>query len=409
MQVKDYINHLNEDIMTPPPLKKNSPRFEPASFFRRSVATFFDLSLMGFFTLSLFSLAIVLGMNLIIANVIIGIGASTYFLLGQSSSWQGTVGKKLMGLKIIGGEDKPLPFFKSIIRFLVQFNMVVASKHPIALLASLGFFVIDHLWALISKSNKTIHDMVVGSSVIDYHERSMLSVIGIIVLSIVILGSGMALHDSTDFWTTYQNLALKTDKRIKKKEDKKKNENEWLQYKFADQKATIFVPANWLRASQSEMGYYARMSRSTKKKKLELAFKAPSKLMGYADFIAIQKITEKKSKIRKSFFKKHLKTSFESESDLLDKLKKGTSYRKGRKRVKLDYLYDESTNIWWKLQGNSSNRLLSAWVETNEGKVQVSVGVQSHYLSTFFPEFIKIVESIEISPSYEVNSGELYK
>ncbi|MFY0605994.1 MAG: RDD family protein [Cyclobacteriaceae bacterium] len=120
-----------------------------ATFWNRLMAHNIDLTVL---------LPIWLGVSFLIeenATLFVAILIITYLydLICNISPWQGTLGKKMMKMKVIGQNSESLGFGRSIIRSFIK-------------ILSLPILYIVILMVIIRKDKSAIHDLVVGSSVI---------------------------------------------------------------------------------------------------------------------------------------------------------------------------------------------------------------------------------------------------
>lgn len=76
-----------------------------------------------------------------------------YFVCFHASDWQGTIGKKIMGIRVVGRHNVNLTLQESGLRYV---------------LSSLSFFMmgIGHLWIFINPDRKTFHDQMIGAEII---------------------------------------------------------------------------------------------------------------------------------------------------------------------------------------------------------------------------------------------------
>ncbi len=80
-----------------------------------------------------------------------------YFCLLQSSSWQGTLGKRLLGLKVTDCGGRPIGFHKAFVRYLIRF-----------LLSTTGvLLLVDFLIGFTNLEGQTIHDLAAKTLVVD--------------------------------------------------------------------------------------------------------------------------------------------------------------------------------------------------------------------------------------------------
>ncbi|WP_162555670.1 RDD family protein [Reichenbachiella versicolor] len=71
----------------------------------------------------------------------------------ESSSWQATLGKKYVKMKVVDDKEQPISFFKGICRILAKFLSLI--------LAFAGFFMI-----YFRSDRKGLHDLICGTKVI---------------------------------------------------------------------------------------------------------------------------------------------------------------------------------------------------------------------------------------------------
>ena len=76
-----------------------------------------------------------------------------YFVCFHASDWQGTIGKKIMGIRVVSRNNQNLTLQESGLRYA---------------LSSLSFLMmgIGHFWIFINPDRKTFHDKIVGSEII---------------------------------------------------------------------------------------------------------------------------------------------------------------------------------------------------------------------------------------------------
>jgi uncharacterized RDD family membrane protein YckC len=80
-----------------------------------------------------------------------------YFCLLQSSSWQATLGKRLLGLKITDMKGDPIGFGTAFVRYLIR-----------ALLSATGVLtLIDYVIGFTNEEGQTIHDLAAKTLVMD--------------------------------------------------------------------------------------------------------------------------------------------------------------------------------------------------------------------------------------------------
>ncbi|PSJ46518.1 hypothetical protein C7H85_07760 [Zobellella endophytica] len=76
-----------------------------------------------------------------------------YFALLQSSPWQATIGKKLLGMKVIDAQGRRLSFIRASVRYFASLLS--------ALLLMLGFVMIAF-----TRKKQGLHDVIAGTQVI---------------------------------------------------------------------------------------------------------------------------------------------------------------------------------------------------------------------------------------------------
>ena len=76
-----------------------------------------------------------------------------YFTLGECSKWQGTIGKKIIKIKITSTQGEKLSFPKTFIRVLVKFISI--------------FIFFGYLTIPFTKRKQAIHDFIVNTTVVN--------------------------------------------------------------------------------------------------------------------------------------------------------------------------------------------------------------------------------------------------
>lgn len=76
-----------------------------------------------------------------------------YFILMESSAWQGTVGMRVLGIRVVDYKGQRLTLARSFARNLCK------------LISSIPFYL-GFLWAWFSKQNQTWHDLLARTYVI---------------------------------------------------------------------------------------------------------------------------------------------------------------------------------------------------------------------------------------------------
>lgn len=92
------------------------------------------------------------GMNLLVNGVAI-LASWLYFALMESSSWQGTVGKKLLKIKVTDTNGYPIGFGKATGRY---FGKILSS-----MICLIGFIM-----AAFTEKNQGLHDMMASTLVV---------------------------------------------------------------------------------------------------------------------------------------------------------------------------------------------------------------------------------------------------
>ncbi|MFN8310949.1 MAG: RDD family protein [Chitinophagales bacterium] len=75
-----------------------------------------------------------------------------YYVLCETSSWQGTLGKKIMGLKVVTTSFQKLQPKDSILRFLSKYLS--------------SFFALGFIWVIFDDHKQGWHDKIAGTYVI---------------------------------------------------------------------------------------------------------------------------------------------------------------------------------------------------------------------------------------------------
>jgi uncharacterized RDD family membrane protein YckC len=126
----------------------SSPKiFEYSNFWIRFVAYIIDAILVGFLTGALARFG---GASGAIGSIFI---TGVYYVIMETSDYQGTLGKMAMGLKVTDLEGNKLTYQKSIFRFLATF----LSKITI---------LIGYIIAAFTEKKQALHDIIAGTLVI---------------------------------------------------------------------------------------------------------------------------------------------------------------------------------------------------------------------------------------------------
>ncbi|KHD84882.1 RDD family protein [Heyndrickxia ginsengihumi] len=143
-----------------------------AGFWRRFVAYLIDMVILSIplliITLAVFCIVAVqidFSTNKVTINQFFSIGIGylviffvdlilpiLYFAWLESSKWQATIGKRVLGLKVIDTKGNPLTFWRALGR---SFAMILS-----------GIFYIGYIIAAFTERKQTLHDMIAGTSVI---------------------------------------------------------------------------------------------------------------------------------------------------------------------------------------------------------------------------------------------------
>ena len=146
------------DLLNDP---EEGPEVRPARFSERLVAFMLDGLL--FYGLFLLSLKLLNPRVPVLVNprgqAVLSVWLVLFMLYhaGFASAGRPTIGKELMGLRVVDLEGLPLPFPRSLARALGY------------LLST--FFNIGFLWALINSEGRAWHDLLAGSQVVTVKER----------------------------------------------------------------------------------------------------------------------------------------------------------------------------------------------------------------------------------------------
>lgn len=117
---------------------------DSAVLWRRFIALLFDLLLLG--GLSVFAIHLIPGLGSLLA-------AWVYFAGFETSTWQGTPGKRMLGIRVVDVNGVKLRFGRASLRFFCRF----LSALPLG-----G----GYLLALFSPHRQTLHDMLASTRVV---------------------------------------------------------------------------------------------------------------------------------------------------------------------------------------------------------------------------------------------------
>lgn len=151
------------------PLAADAPKVVPAGFVRRWVALFIDgLLLIIPLVVVVLIVAIPMGMTatqhtrpaepqvglVLLFYLLYFVTTALYYTLQESSSYQATLGKRAMGIKVVDNEGNRLTFAHALGRwFSVSLSYLT--------------FYVGFLMAAFTERKRTLHDMVSSTQVVD--------------------------------------------------------------------------------------------------------------------------------------------------------------------------------------------------------------------------------------------------
>lgn len=126
-----------------------------ASFSKRVLAAIIDSILMFCISLAISIPILLMSPELANAAPILGLIGGLFYRVGmESSSYQGTVGKILLNIKVVGIDNKRISFGRALGRYFASF-------------ASVMFLGLGYLFALFTKRKQTLHDLLLETTVIN--------------------------------------------------------------------------------------------------------------------------------------------------------------------------------------------------------------------------------------------------
>jgi len=124
-------------------------------FWARVVAFIIDLVILGVVCMIPVYLVILTNIpELVGLSLVVWFLALLYFPVMESSKWQGTVGKKLVNLKVVDAEGNRLSIFRSVLRSVVKYISFNLTMCLISVLIPC------------SKDKRALHDSLSGSYVV---------------------------------------------------------------------------------------------------------------------------------------------------------------------------------------------------------------------------------------------------
>lgn len=129
-----------------------------AGFFKRFLAFFIDFICIRVILLKIIGISADINMfefhNLIgIKSLIVELITMAYFVICESSSWQGTLGKKLFGLQVVSERYQRLSPSQALIRYL--------GKYLSSLILALGY-----IWIIFDAKKQGWHDKIAHTFVV---------------------------------------------------------------------------------------------------------------------------------------------------------------------------------------------------------------------------------------------------
>jgi len=149
---KKVIQILTDSMKNPTTVKKESPPhedFEYASFSSRVSAVILDFVVVG---IPLIAIGLFIP---IVGWVISPVAGVLYNPVLESSEWQGTIGKKIMGIIVVDLYGSRIDFKTALFRYL--------AKTLSGLILCIGYFMM-----LFSSRKQCLHDLIVETLVIKY-------------------------------------------------------------------------------------------------------------------------------------------------------------------------------------------------------------------------------------------------
>lgn len=86
---------------------------------------------------------------------------SFYYIIFQSSSWQATIGQKILKIRIININGRNVGFFRVLIRFLIGFFCI----SPLGLFSVIAFLVSVVVF-FFTKRRQSLHDLITRTVVV---------------------------------------------------------------------------------------------------------------------------------------------------------------------------------------------------------------------------------------------------
>jgi len=123
----------------------SQPELLYAGFFRRVIASTIDVFLWLLYCITVFLLPIHDAYNIIVGFFI----AWLYYALLESSTWQGTIGKKIAGISVCDMEGKRISFWRASSRYFMHILSNIT-------------MLIGYIMPVFTEKKQTLHDIVSG-------------------------------------------------------------------------------------------------------------------------------------------------------------------------------------------------------------------------------------------------------
>ncbi len=313
-----------------------------------------------------------------------------YMIFAVASPYQGSVGKYILGMRIVNEEGESITLVQSLCRYLSQYLSVFVFF--------LGFFLIK-----ISLKRQALHDLIARTYVVREEEKNWLEVVKptAVIFAVFIFSLCIA--------PFAKDYGAGPEKRELVKGHLPKSGKTWVRHAFDQRNHSLYLPDNWSAATSFHYQKYLASLNKYDKSQLQLAFKPPAKWAQSVQFVGVEKVINRKAFAKDWFFEKHIRLAPQDQQEIIERLTVGKVYRKSRNRKKatLHKLYDSTTNLWWESKGIKDQKYVSAYVETTTGLIKVTTILDSDVLDQFLPTFIKIAESLQVDPQYEIYSDEI--
>ncbi len=322
-----------------------------------------------------------------------------YYVAPQISSWQGTLGQKIHGIKVVNQSYGKLSILQSLIRPII-FGVIFLIP---AVGIKIAVFIVLILLFKYSPTSRLHHDYLTGSYVIQDRRCSNLKLSMLTGLIIIMMIPLYKMERQTEKVQALINSTY-TAKQPAAEQD------QWISYEIENE-LSLYIPQGLEHYSLGvKAAEHTRVQQGGEKggvsKVLDVLYRAEPKLT----FVVTTIIPEAKTELIDQLYDRSLyqysSSNILKDEDIEEHLLKGTTLKnKQGVKIRHDIIYDKDTNIFWYYMEQPVDKPnkynLNAYITTHESAYQFSTVVRS---PKEIKDFIKIVNSVSINPGKEVYS-----